>query len=194
MCDLEGNVVGVVSEGDILYKEHDPRGAHTPGLLGWVTDGTHAAGSTKAAALTVRKAMTAPALTIAPHASVAEVARIMSERGVNRLPVVKDRRLVGIVTRTDLVRAFIRTDAEIETELREDVIRRALWVDAEKLEVAVAGGSVSLSGELHARSDVELLERLTRRVPGVVAVESTVKWRIDDTRRGRRPALTAATR
>ena len=58
--------------------------------------------------------MTSPAVTIPPYESVAQAARIMCEQRVNRLPVVKGGKLVGIVTRADLVRAFTRTDAEIE--------------------------------------------------------------------------------
>jgi len=188
VCDIEGRVLGVVSEGDILYKEHDPREGHVGGPLGWIVDGTpNYAGYLKAGARTSREAMSAPAITIAPYESVAEAARIMYERGVNRLPVVKDELLVGIVTRGDLVRAFIRTDAVIERELKEDVLDRTMWIDPGKVEIDVQNGVAALSGRLHTRSDVELLNRLAARVPGVVAVDSTVIWDVDDaTRKGRR--------
>jgi CBS domain-containing protein len=189
VCDIEGHVVGIVSEGDILYKEHDPREARTGGPLGWIVDGSpNFAGYRKAAALTSGKAMTSPAITITPGATVAEAARVMSERGVNRLPVVDEGRLVGIVTRTDLVRAFVRSDHELESEIRDDVLKRTLWVDDGRIAVDVRRGTVTLSGSLDRRSDVELLERLVHRVPGVVAVASSVAWRLDDmTRRGRAP-------
>jgi CBS domain-containing protein len=188
VCDAEGNVLGVISEGDILYKEHDPTESHLGGPLGWLIDGTaNYAGYIKAKALTARKAMTAPAITIAPYRSVADAARLMCERGVNRLPVVKDERLVGIVSRADLVRAFVRTDGAIEQELREDILERTLWLDAGKVDVEVDRGVVELSGRLHKRSDVELLDRLAARIPGVLSVESTVLWEVDDsTRKGRR--------
>ena len=64
----------------------------------------------------------------------------MCERHVNRLPVVKDGMLVGIVTRADLVRAFTRTDAEIEGELKEDVLERMMWIDPGKVDVIVENG------------------------------------------------------
>src|SRR5215204_852766 len=121
------------------------------------------------------------------YESVSEAARIMCERHVNRLPVVKDERLVGIVTRADLVRAFTRGDEEIEREIREDVIERTMWIDVGKIEAVVQRGHALLTGCLQTRSDVELLGRLVGRVPGVVAVESRVAWDVDDTtRRGRR--------
>lgn len=188
VCDIEGRVIGVISEGDILYKEHDPSEEHIGGPLGWVIEGTtNYAGYIKAKALTARKAMTSPAITIAPHESVAQAARIMCEHHVNRLPVVADEKLVGLVTRADLVRAFTRTDAEIEQELTKDVLERTMWIDPGKVEIDVRNGVAALSGRLHTRSDVELLNRLAARVPGLVAVESTVVWDVDDTtRKGRR--------
>jgi CBS domain-containing protein len=188
VCDISGRVLGVISEGDILYKEHDPREGSVGGPLAWIVDGTtRYTGYVKAAALTAGKAMTAPAITIPPYESVSEAARIMCERHVNRLPVVRDERLVGIVTRADLVRAFTRGDEEIEREIREDVIERTMWIDTGKIEVVVQRGHVLLTGGLQTRSDVELLGRLVGRVPGVVAVESRVAWNVDDTtRKGRR--------
>ena len=187
VCDVEGHVLGVVSEGDILYKEHDPEDGHRGGPLSWIVEGAPAGETVKATALTAAKAMTAPAITVAPYESVAEAARLMCERGVNRLPVVKDEKLIGIVTRADLVRAFIRSDEEIAREIREDVLGRTLWIDIGKVGVEVSRGTVKLDGSLHTRSDAELLEKLVVRVPGVVAVESNVAWQIDDsTRKGRR--------
>jgi len=189
VCDISGRVLGVISEGDILYKEHDPREGSVGGPLAWIVDGTtRYSGYVKAAALTAGKAMTAPAITIPAYESVSEAARIMCERRVNRLPVVRgDERLVGIVTRADLVRAFTRGDEEIEREIREDVVERTMWIDMGKIEVVVERGHALLTGGLQTRSDVELLGRLVGRVPGVVAVESRVAWNVDDTtRKGRR--------
>lgn len=188
VCDIEGHVLGVVSEGDILYKEHDPREAHSGGPLGWMIDGSpNFAGYAKASAHTAGQAMTSPAVTIAPTDTVAAAARLMCERRVNRLPVVADGTMVGIVTRADLVRAFVRSDAEILNEIRTDVLRKTMWVDEGQIEIEVARGSVTLEGMLDRRSDVEVLERLVARVPGVTTVASSVAWKVDDTtRRARR--------
>ena len=188
VCDIEGDVLGVISEGDILYKEHDPADGHIGGPLGWIIEGPPDPKSlVKADALTARKAMTSPAITIAPYESVSQAARIMCERQVNRLPVVQNEKLVGIVTRGDLVRAFTRTDAELEEELKQDVLQRVMWIDPGKVAVDVENGVAKLSGRLPIRSDVELLNKLAARIPGVVAVESTVEWDVDETtRKGRR--------
>jgi CBS domain-containing protein len=190
VCDIEGDVIGVISEGDILYKEHDPSEGHRGGPLAWISSGSaRYPGYTKSRALAVRAAMTSPAITIAPHEPVSEAARLMARHRVNRLPVVRDGKLVGIITRTDLVRAFTRTDDEIEREIRDDVLEHTLWIARDRLDIAVANGVVTLGGELQTRNEVELLCRLVARVPGVSAVESTVRWTFDDTKRNGRRAL-----
>jgi CBS domain-containing protein len=188
VCDMEGRVVGVVSEADILYKEHDPAEGQVGGSLGWLVDGRlDPKRWAKAEALTAARAMTAPAITIGPAESVEMAARTMTERGVNRLPVVDGETLVGIVTRADLVRAFTQGDEAIEAEIRADVLERTMWVEEGRVDVDVSRGFVTLGGSLDRRSDAELLERLVRRVPGVTEVASSVSWRVDDvTRRGRR--------
>lgn len=186
VCDIERHVLGVVSEGDILYKAQvrEERGG---GPLAWLLDTGSAAATAKAAARTVSEAMTAPAITISPFRSVDEAARLMTEHGVNRLPVVANGELVGIVTRADLVRAFTRDDEAIRDEIVEELLERTLWLEPGSVEVAVVSGHVRLAGRLQARSDAGLLERLVARVAGVVAVESELGWVVDDsTRRGRR--------
>jgi CBS domain-containing protein len=185
VCDIERHVLGVVSEADILFKERG-RPSEGSALVGWVLGGSVMPDAAKAAARTVDEAMTAPAITIGPFRSVHEAARLMTEHGINRLPVVRDDELVGIVTRSDLVRAFVRGDAEIHDEIVHELLGRTLWLDQDAVEAEVRDGSVLLTGEVRTRSDAALLERLVTRVPGVVAVDSKVHWRLDDsTRKGR---------
>ena len=173
------NVLGVVSEADILVKElgHEPRHG---GLIGWLLQGGRA-DDAKLAARTAGEAMTSPAITIRGEKQVSEAARLMVENGIKRLPIVDaDGTLLGIVTRSDLVRAFARTDAEIEREIREEIVKRALWIDDKKVDIRVEQGEVTLSGQLERRSDAELLPPFVERVPGVVSVTSTLTWDWDD--------------
>jgi len=120
--------------------------------------------------------------------------RWAEDEGIDRRAMRRRLRIVGIVTRADLVRAFTRSDAEIEREIREDVFQRTMWIDGGRVEVSVKRGHAALTGILRTRSDVDLLVRLVGRVPGVVAIESTVTWDVDDTtRRGRRALEQAVT-
>jgi len=189
VCDAERHVMGVVSEADILFKEHDPLEGRRGGPLAWLADGTLANAVAKADARTARDAMTIPPVTIRPHQSVAEAARVMTERHINRLPVVKDGVLVGIVTRADLVRAFARPDEELTQEIRGDLLERTLWLDRGTVDVDVVRGAVQLAGTVPKRSDAMLLERLVAKVPGVVDVDSRVTWAVDDTTRRERREL-----
>ena len=186
VCDGDGRVLGVVSEADILYKERGPT-LRRGGPLAWLVDGGGYDEVVKSAARTAGEAMTRPAVTIDPARPVSEAATLMLASRVNRLPVVKEDRLLGIVTRADLVRAFTRTDAEIEHEIRADVLDHVLLLAPGDVSVIVMDGQVKLGGFVERRSDAEILPRLVGRVPGVVAVDSDVEWRLDDlSRKGQR--------
>ena len=184
VCGAQRELLGIVSEGDILVKEGGPR--DETGLLGRLR-GSAATSAQKARALTVKDAMTTPVVTISPYAPVAEAARRMSDLGIKRLPVVKHGELVGIVSRTDLMRAFVRTDEEIVEEIKGDLLRRTLWLAVpEAVEVRVERGAVQLSGQVETATDAVVLERLVARVPGVVSVSAELGWKFDDDERARR--------
>jgi CBS domain-containing protein len=185
VCGMQGELVGIISEGDILVKEGGPRDESSP--LGWLRGAAAKRARQKARALKVRDAMTMQVLTISPYASVAEAARRMSDLGIKRLPVVKDDKLVGIVSRTDLVRAFVRSDEEIRQEIREDILRRTLWLEVpEAVQIEVKRGAVELSGYVETATDAVLVQKLVARVPGVVSVDGELDWTFDDSERARR--------
>jgi CBS domain-containing protein len=174
-----GLVVGVVSEADILLKERGVNPSRR-GLLGLVLDAA-AAVEEKLHARTAGEAMTSPAITIGPERPLAEAAARMIDERVNRLPVVDEQdRLVGIVTRADLVRAFVRADHEIEREIREDVLLRILWIPPELIAVKVENGEVTLAGQVETKGEAELAEAFARKVPGVVSVTSKLRWQAED--------------
>jgi CBS domain-containing protein len=170
-----GAVAGVVSEGDILFKERGPadqRSAHH-----WLTRHHSSPDQAKLAARTAGEIMTAPAITIGPRSPLAEAARLMLTHSVNRLPVVEDNRLVGIITRADMVRAFARSDEAIAHEIREDVIRHVVLLrDPGAVTVEVDRGKVTLTGLVDTRSDAELVRTLSAKVPGVIEVESSLAF------------------
>ena len=176
-----GRVVGVVSEADILFKEQGDQ-PHSSGLVAalGLLGADRAEIEAKLNATTAGEAMSSPALTITADRPLSQAAAAMMNAGVKRLPVVDAvGNLAGIVTRADLVRAFVRSDDEIEREIREDVIVRTLWI-AERVDMTVTDGNVSLSGQVESKSDARLLPEFVRRVTGVVSVTSQLTWERED--------------
>ena len=175
VVDAENHVVGVLSEGDIVFKERGE--AKKKSLLERWLELPLPDVVSKLEARTAGQAMSAPAVTIGPKRPLTEAANRMVDEAVNRLPVVDDDgKLIGIVTRADLVRAFVRSDEEIAKEIRDDVIRRTLWIAPDSVEVVVERGEVRLSGEVETKADAELIPAFVQRVPGVVSVLSKLRW------------------
>lgn len=173
VLDATGVVVGVLSEADILAKEVDGR-RESHALLRFL-EGPPI--DDRFDAVTVGEAMSAPPIVIAPERRIAEAASLMLTEGINRLPVVDgDGRLVGIVTRADLVRAFARDDASVAREILQ-AARDDLWLDPARISIAVVDGVVTLGGELDTEAEERALVATARRVPGVVEVVSTVATR-----------------
>ena len=170
----QAQVLGVISETDLAIKVEgpEPERGH---LLGRLTAGNRER-QHLLDARTAGEAMSTPPITIDPDATISAVARLMGEHSLKRLPVVEQGRLVGIVTRADLMRVFARSDAEIETEIRADVIHRSLWLSPDRVRVTVRNGEVELEGPVETKLEAELVAKLVQRVPGVVAVTSGITW------------------
>ncbi|MEU9997521.1 CBS domain-containing protein [Streptomyces sp. NPDC050848] len=161
VVDDDDHVVGVVSESDLLARHE----------------------------LTARDLMTTPAVTVHAEETVADAARLMVRRGVERLPVVdEEERLVGIVTRRDLLCVYLRPDSEIRRRIREDVLTDAMGLPGDAVDVHVLDGVVTLEGRVRWRSQALMLVGLAERVDGVVAAVDRLSFHEDDTR------LTSATR
>ncbi len=181
VVDEQGAVLGVVSEADFIVKERGLEGIRHRPLARFVGESDEVrAEIAKVVAETAGSAMSSPAITIEADRPVREAAALMIERAINRLPVVEEGRLVGIVTRADLVRAYVRSDREIERVIRDEVLVKELWVDPADIQVTVERGVVRLRGTVDRRSTAELVTRYIARVEGIVAVESDLGWRLDD--------------
>jgi len=178
VIDGDGRLVGIVTEGDFLRQEVSRDRPYRLSLLDALFGDSP---PETPIAETVAEVMTDKVVTITPEASIGEAARLMANRSIKRLPVVgDDGMLEGIISRADIVNAFTKPDDIIEDEIREDIIRRLLFLDPESIEVTVSDGVVHLAGELENRTEVNLLEELARRIAGVVKVESDLTYVIDD--------------
>jgi CBS-domain-containing membrane protein len=178
VLDGEGRVVGIVSEADLMLKEEFPEGPPEPRLL----QGRHRRETrAKAAGGTAAELMTSPAVTIGPDASVPEAARLLHRHGIKRLPVLDPAGpLLGIVSRGDLLKVFLRSDADIAREVRQHVLVRSMWMEPDAVTVEVRDGVVTLRGQLERGSLVPMVVDLVRGLDGVVDVIDRLTFEFDD--------------
>lgn len=164
VCDEDNCVVGIITEADFLRLEVAREEAAHPKPVERVEQVMHRS-----------------VLTIGPDATVGDAARMMVINDVNRLPVTDgDGKSLGIISRLDVVAAFTRPDEIIEDEIKEDLLRRVLFIDPDDITVDVTNGVVTFSGEIGTRNEARLLAELARRLDGVMKVESELTWRLDD--------------
>ena len=190
VVDGQRRVIGVVSEADLILKEDriDLGEQHV------FESHRRRQERERAGATTARELASVPAVTIGPGDSVREAAKLMHDRAIKRLPVVDgDGRLVGVISRSDVLRVFMRSDDEIRREIVEDVIRRTMLLDAPTLVISVTDGIVTATGEVDRKTDAEILTRLSAAVAGVVAVESHIRYRYDDEKQRGRPGVWSGT-
>lgn len=162
---VDGNrrLVGIITEADFLERQADQ--SRDGRLLAAMFDTESPSPPTTL----VADAMTPDPVVIYPEANVAEAARVMAEHGIKRIPVVDaDNKVVGIMSRADVVNAFTRPDDVIEEEIRVDLLSRVFAADPEAVDVAVDDGVVTLTGRLEDPSDESLLVELVLRLEGVV--------------------------
>jgi CBS domain-containing protein len=171
-----GRVIGVVTESDLLAKEiqaNGPVAGHSS------KHGAPSLDAGKAKAVTAMDLMTSPAITAAPHEGAATAAARMQLRGVRRLPVVDEGgHLVGVVSRRDLLRPYLRRDEEIRTEVHTLLADQFGYVP-ERWTVGVHDGVVTLRGELPTRGDVRAICATVRRIDGVVSVANELTYTLE---------------
>ncbi|WP_254068485.1 CBS domain-containing protein [Streptomyces sp. TM32] len=157
VVDGDDKVIGVVSATDLEPVRHRT-----------------ARGATPVAA----ELMSVPARTVRADDSVVRAARLMSASGVERLPVVdEEARLVGMVTRRDVLQVFVRPDSAIRDEVMDEIVVRALWLSPQSIEVSVHDGLVTVEGSLESSGQVAVAIRMMRQVDGVTAVVNRLTYR-----------------
>jgi CBS domain-containing protein len=175
VIDENRRVIGVVSEADLLAKEA-LAGEHA-GILAAITGILHHRDHRKAEGLTAGDLMTHPAVTVRPGDTVEHAARLMYTLQVKRLPVVDaGGYLVGIVSRSDLLTVFDRTDEEIHAEVVNDIILRDFLVDPALFVVTVSEGIVTVQGNPETTELGHSLVAKIRHVQGVVAVRDELAY------------------
>jgi CBS domain-containing protein len=173
VLDGHGKVIGIVSEADLLVKEAVL--AEPGGIAGLLAGLVHHASRAKAGGVTAADLMTSPAVTIGPDDTVEHAAKLMYDRKVKRLPVVdQDGRLVGIISRTDILAVFDRTDAQIREEIMTQVI--AGRSEPSCYSVIVKDGVVTMEGNPETAAIGRELVSRARHVQGVVGVRDRLVY------------------
>ena len=178
IVDETGVPVGIVSESDLLLKERRLELEASRDLRHLQKGRRERA---KAAGTMASDLMTAPAVTVAAEASLSDAARLMHESNVRRLVVVDARgRIAGIVSRSDLLQVFLRSDEELHEEIANKLVPAVLVSADHNVSVEVSWNIATLSGEVDRKSDARILLRLTQELDGVVGVVDRLSYRWDD--------------
>jgi CBS domain-containing protein len=165
VIDDDGKVIGVVSEADMLASK-----VLSTGML-------HRGEQDKAEDLTAGDLMTHPAITVSPEDSVEVAARLMYTLQVKRLPVIDPSgRLAGIISRTDVLATFDRSDEQIRREVTDDVIWHEFGIGPGQITATVQGGVVTLEGNAETTALGHVIVRKVRYVQGVVAVRDRLSY------------------
>ena len=182
VVDAQRRVVGVVSESDLLARVSGGRLARPRGHR----LSAHTETKTKLHAATAGELMTAPAVVCTPDTSIADAARKAADTRVRRLPVIDANGvLIGIVTRADLLRPFLRPDTDIQQHITQ-VIATTHLLTPEDVAVTVEEGVVKLQGQIERKLLRDALVESTRAVAGVIDVDDAeLSYRYDDSLRVR---------
>ncbi|MFJ5260082.1 CBS domain-containing protein [Streptomyces sp. NPDC088387] len=185
VVDEDDKVIGVISETDLMVRQAATPDPFDPPRRRRLADLTRSARrqARKAQARTAGQLMTEPPITVHADDTIVEAARTMAGRRVERLPVLDEAdRLVGIVTRHDLLQVFLRPDKEIREVVVQGVLVRALWIPPHSIDVSVTEGVVTLTGQMERKSETEIAVSMVRQIDGVVGVVGRLTWRLDDDR------------
>jgi CBS domain-containing protein len=179
IVDHQGVPIGIVSEADLLLKERRHELESEADLLRPRKRRNERA---KAEGTIASEVMTSPAITVPADTTLSEAARMMQKKNVRRLVVVDQRgHIAGIVSRSNLLQVFLRTDDELRDEIVGALVPALALSSPEGIGVDVRSNIVTLSGEVDRKSDVEILTRLARELDGVVDVVDHLKYVWDDT-------------
>jgi len=179
VVDSMGHAIGIVSRTDLIAKEAVPEGGAAALWQAFSLQGrkTH----TQQEATSAARLMSVNLVTVRSDAGLTRAAYLMRRHEVTHLPVVDENNLVvGILSRGDLLRVFLRDDVEVREDVIRDVLIGDLDAERDTIDVTVHEGVVTLEGAFDRTSTASYAVRATRVVPGVVDVVDKLYWKVDD--------------
>lgn len=171
VVEVGDQLVGVVSESDLLCRAGFPS-VRNHGLAAFLEETPVRQGhdwASRSQGLTAEEVMTTAVVSCGTEEPVAAIARRMLERDIRTMPVLRNGRLAGVVSRHDVLRLFVRPDSELRVHVAE-ILRASEWVPGSGLNAEVRDGVVVLSGTISRPLEAAVLCSIVRQVPGVVEV------------------------
>ena len=177
VVDAEGRLLGIVTEGDLLRRVETGTDRHGASWRDLFASNARLAGDyLRSHARSARDLMTAPVFGVVEDAQLADIAELMQKRHIKRVPVTRDERLVGIISRIDLVRLLtsgVAAEAESDRMIRDRLIaelRGQSWADLNEANVEVKGGVVHVWGVVGSPEEHAAMRVAAENIPGVRAV------------------------
>jgi len=186
VIDDAGRLIGILTEGDLLRRSETGTERHRPRWLEILMGPGRMAGEyVRTHGRKVGEIMTREVVSVTPESGLNEIVELMERRRIKRVPVLDGDKLVGIVTRADLLRALARTREEQQAsptsddEIRERILAelaKVAWAPRDGLAITVVNGVVGLDGVILEEKERQALRVAAENVPGVRAVEDRLVW------------------
>jgi CBS domain-containing protein len=179
VVDDKGTLVGIISEGDLLFRsEIGTERPHPYWFLQLAQEERLAAEYVKAHARTVADVMTRKVVTALPDATLNEIAALLENNSIKRVPIVKNGQLVGIVSRANLIQALASAPREVDISASDMTIRSILlqylneqrWAQTSRLNIIVHNGVVELWGIANSDAERQALRVAAESTRGIRAV------------------------
>jgi CBS domain-containing protein len=180
----DGDVLGIISESDLIHRTELGTSDAPRTLSLFIGDTSAAQDFAKAHGKTAHDVMSRPVVSVHCDSDLNEVAEILDRRRVKRVPVLKDGKLVGIIARSDLIRALAGVETKpVAIKLGSGVIHQAItdalqaeaWLDTSYVNCAVKDGKVQVSGYVRTADDRNALNVLLKEIPGVESVDDRLQ-------------------
>jgi CBS domain-containing protein len=180
VVDTQGELVGIISEADLLHRAEIGTEKHRPWLQESLTAATTLAEEfAKSHGKKVSEVMTKGIISATEDTPLAELATLLERHRIKRVPIVRDGKLVGVVSRSNLIQALAsaattgENDGDLDRRIRDEILARLEqqhWTDFGGRNITVSGGVVHLWGLITSDSERRALTALAEGVPGVSAV------------------------
>jgi CBS domain-containing protein len=185
VVDSSGGLAGIVTEGDFLRRQEIGTAPHAHWLQAILSPGAAATDYTRSHTRKIADVMTADVVSVTEDQPVAAAVKLMEKHRIKRIPVVRGRKLVGLVSRADLLRAFAGALAEVkpvqatDTAIRDSIIaemQKESWAPTASVNVIVRDGVVHLWGSIFQDNQRTALKAMAAATPGVKDVQDHLIW------------------